>query len=177
MWARHREAGRLDRTPTILKGEVLGHVHPSERRLHFLTHPTNEHRRARLARFIENRLDCENCRHVDEAETSAIDDDRSRVAVHPFTRFMTEVGGSAKTERTIEPNDHNSPVRETWPSTESNTPANTTIIGPVGPDTIVGVPPRKAATKPTMIAPHTPAIGPAPEASPNASINGNVRWF
>ena len=50
------------------------------------------------------------------------------------------------------------------PLSEANTPAKTTIIGPVGPEIWEGVPPKSAAKKPTSIAPYTPAMGPAPEA-------------
>ena len=53
-------------------------------------------------------------------------------------------------------------------------PANTTTMGPVGPETSVGAPPSTAATKPRMVAPHKPAIGPAPEASPNARASGRA---
>ena len=49
----------------------------------------------------------------------------------------------------------------------------TTVIGPVGSEIKVGVPPNKAAKKPTQTAPYNPAIGPAPEATPKASARGN----
>ncbi len=42
------------------------------------------------------------------------------------------------------------------------TPAITTVIGPVGPETWDGVPPNSAAWNPTNIAPYKPATGPAP---------------
>jgi len=51
-------------------------------------------------------------------------------------------------------------------------PAMITVIGPVGPDTWAGVPPRGAATKPSTIAPQRPAIAPAPEVTPNAIASG-----
>ena len=49
-----------------------------------------------------------------------------------------------------------------------------TVIGPVGPDTWVGVPPNRAARKPSTMAPVSPAIGPAPEATPKASARGRA---
>ncbi len=48
----------------------------------------------------------------------------------------------------------------------------TTVIGPVGSEMSVGVPPNIAANKPTRIAPYSPATGPAPEATPKASAIG-----
>jgi len=53
----------------------------------------------------------------------------------------------------------------------------TTVMGPVGPDTCAGVPPKTAAKKPTIIAPYNPANGPAPEVTPKASgkRQGNYR--
>ncbi len=49
----------------------------------------------------------------------------------------------------------------------------TTVIGPVGSEIRVGVPPNRAAKKPTQTAPYRPATGPAPEATPKARANGN----
>ena len=60
------------------------------------------------------------------------------------------------------------------PLRDAKTPAKTTIIGPVGPEICEGVPPNRAAKKPTNIAPYTPAIGPAPEASPKARARGSA---
>ena len=60
------------------------------------------------------------------------------------------------------------------PLSDAKTPAKTTIIGPVGPDICDGVPPNRAAKKPTNIAPYTPAMGPAPEASPKARARGSA---
>ncbi len=60
------------------------------------------------------------------------------------------------------------------PESDANTPAKTTTMGPVGPDTLAPVPPNMEAKKPTMMAPQMPAIGPAPDASPKASANGNA---
>ncbi len=48
----------------------------------------------------------------------------------------------------------------------------TTVIGPVGSEISVGVPPNNAAKKPTQTAPYNPATGPAPEATPKASARG-----
>ena len=48
------------------------------------------------------------------------------------------------------------------------------VIGPVGPDTCEGVPPKIAAKKPVIIAPYSPASAPAPEASPIARAKGNA---
>ncbi len=50
----------------------------------------------------------------------------------------------------------------------------TTVIGPVGSEIRVGVPPKRAAKKPTKIAPHKPAEAPAPEATPNVSAIGKA---
>jgi len=44
--------------------------------------------------------------------------------------------------------------------------AKITFIGPVGPETCEGVPPKSAAKNPTKIAPYIPAMGPTPEATP-----------
>jgi len=60
------------------------------------------------------------------------------------------------------------------PDSDAKTPANTTTMGPVGPETLAPVPPNSDAKKPTMIAPQMPAIGPAPEASPKASASGSA---
>jgi hypothetical protein len=54
------------------------------------------------------------------------------------------------------------------------TVAATIVIGPVGPEIWLGVPPNKAAKKPTQIAPYNPATGPAPDATPNASASGSA---
>jgi hypothetical protein len=50
----------------------------------------------------------------------------------------------------------------------------TTVIGPVGPETWEGVPPNRAAKKPTNTAPYSPVMGPAPEATPNARARGKA---
>jgi hypothetical protein len=63
-------------------------------------------------------------------------------------------------------------IRPTSPDRLANRPARTTTIGPVGPETLVGVPPNSAAKKPTKMAPYMPAIGPSPEATPKASASG-----
>jgi hypothetical protein len=49
-----------------------------------------------------------------------------------------------------------------------------TVIGPVGSEIRLGVPPNKAAKNPTNIAPHNPAEAPAPEAIPNANAIGKA---
>ena len=53
-------------------------------------------------------------------------------------------------------------------------PAMITVIGPVGPDTCAGVPPKGAAISPKAIAPHNPAIAPAPEVAPKAMARGKA---
>ena len=50
----------------------------------------------------------------------------------------------------------------------------TTVMGPVGSEMRVGVPPNKAAKKPIKTAPHKPAAGPAPEATPKAKAIGRA---
>jgi len=50
----------------------------------------------------------------------------------------------------------------------------TAVIGAVGPDIWVGVPPKKAAKKLIKIAPYKPALGPNPELNPNASASGRA---
>ena len=49
-----------------------------------------------------------------------------------------------------------------------------TVIGPVGPETWEGVPPRGAAMKPRAMAPQRPAIAPAPEVRPKAMASGRA---
>ena len=67
---------------------------------------------------------------------------------------------------------------ETSPSKEATIPAiitiATAIIGAVGPDIWVSVPPNNAAKKPTNMAPYNPALGPRPELTPNANAKGNA---
>ena len=53
-------------------------------------------------------------------------------------------------------------------------PAMITVMGPVGPEICNGVPPNKEAINPKTIAPMRPAVGPKPEAIPNAKANGNA---
>ena len=48
------------------------------------------------------------------------------------------------------------------------------VIGPVGPEICAGVPPNSDANRPTQTAPYSPAIGPAPDATPKASANGKA---
>ena len=66
----------------------------------------------------------------------------------------------------------------TSPSKVAIIPAITTIltavIGAVGPDICVFVPPKSAAKKLTKIAPYKPALGPNPELTPKASANGKA---
>ena len=50
----------------------------------------------------------------------------------------------------------------------------TAVIGAVGPEICVGVPPNNAAKKPRKIAPYNPALGPSPELTPKASANGRA---
>ena len=50
----------------------------------------------------------------------------------------------------------------------------TAVMGAVGPDIWVGVPPKKAAKKLIKIAPYRPALGPNPELKPNASASGRA---
>ena len=60
------------------------------------------------------------------------------------------------------------------PDSDAKTPANTTTIGPVGPETCDPVPPNSDAKKPTKMAPQIPAMGPAPDASPKARASGSA---
>ena len=57
-------------------------------------------------------------------------------------------------------------------------PATTTIltavIGAVGPDICVSVPPKRAAKKAIKIAPYKPALGPNPEDTPKAKAKGSA---
>jgi hypothetical protein len=50
----------------------------------------------------------------------------------------------------------------------------TAVIGAVGPDICVDVPPNKAAKKLKKIAPYNPALGPRPELTPKAKANGSA---
>ena len=49
----------------------------------------------------------------------------------------------------------------------------TTVIGPVGSEISVDVPPNNDANKPIIIAPYRPASAPAPEATPKVKASGN----
>ncbi|GAB4340205.1 MAG: hypothetical protein Fur0042_00720 [Cyanophyceae cyanobacterium] len=49
-----------------------------------------------------------------------------------------------------------------------------TVMGPVGSEMRLGVPPNKAAKKPTRMAPQSPAEAPAPEAMPKARAMGKA---
>ena len=60
------------------------------------------------------------------------------------------------------------------PSVVMNTTEIATARGAVGPEIWVLVPPNRAAQKPTMIAPYSPAIAPRPEATPKARASGKV---
>ena len=66
----------------------------------------------------------------------------------------------------------------TSPSCVAIIPAITTIltavIGAVGPEICVGVPPKKAAKKLIKIAPYKPALGPKPDDTPNANASGKA---
>lgn len=66
----------------------------------------------------------------------------------------------------------------TSPSLEAISEAITTILsavmGAVGPEICVLVPPKRAAKKLKKIAPYNPAVGPRPEETPKASANGNA---
>ena len=53
-------------------------------------------------------------------------------------------------------------------------PATITVIGPVGPEICKGVPPKSEAKKPKTMAPISPAVGPSPEATPNARASGSA---
>lgn len=50
----------------------------------------------------------------------------------------------------------------------------TAVIGAVGPDICVSVPPNRAAKKEIKIAPYKPALGPSPEETPKAKASGNA---
>ena len=50
----------------------------------------------------------------------------------------------------------------------------TTVIGPVGSEINVGVPPNRAAKRPTNTAPQRPAVAPAPLATPKARAIGKA---
>ena len=50
----------------------------------------------------------------------------------------------------------------------------TAVIGAVGPDICVEVPPNKAAKKAIKMAPYKPALGPKPDDTPKANANGNA---
>ena len=52
--------------------------------------------------------------------------------------------------------------------------AMATVIDGVGPEICDRVPPNTAAKKPTDMAPYKPAMGPRPEATPNASASGSA---
>src|SRR5210317_692679 len=56
---------------------------------------------------------------------------------------------------------------------ELTTAVITTVIGPVGSDIRVEVPPNNAANRPIRIAPYSPASAPAPEATPKVRAKGN----
>ena len=66
------------------------------------------------------------------------------------------------------------PLLPSPPANSVNTVAITTVIGPVGPEICEGVPPNRAAKKPTIIAPYKPAVAPAPEAIPKARARGRA---
>ena len=50
----------------------------------------------------------------------------------------------------------------------------TAVIGAVGPDICVLVPPKSAAKKLIIIAPYNPALGPNPDETPKAKANGKA---
>ena len=50
----------------------------------------------------------------------------------------------------------------------------TAVMGAVGPEIWVGVPPKKAAKKLTKMAPYSPAVGPRPELTPKARAKGRA---
>ena len=52
--------------------------------------------------------------------------------------------------------------------------ATITVIGPVGPDICLGVPPNKEAKNPTNIAPYNPVSAPIPELTPKARPRGRA---
>ena len=66
----------------------------------------------------------------------------------------------------------------TSPSLAATIPAITTIltavIGAVGPEICVFVPPNKAAKKLINIAPYNPALGPNPDDTPKAKASGSA---
>ena len=55
---------------------------------------------------------------------------------------------------------------------EVTTAVITTVIGPVGSEISVAVPPNNEANRPIIMAPYKPASAPAPEATPNVSAKG-----
>ncbi len=50
----------------------------------------------------------------------------------------------------------------------------TAVIGAVGPEICVGVPPKIAAKNPRKMAPYRPALGPKPEETPKARARGRA---
>jgi hypothetical protein len=50
----------------------------------------------------------------------------------------------------------------------------TAVIGAVGPEICVLVPPKSAAKKLIKIAPYNPALGPNPDETPKASAKGSA---
>ena len=55
---------------------------------------------------------------------------------------------------------------------EVTTAVMTTVIGPVGSEIRVEVPPNNEANKPIIMAPYKPASAPTPEATPKVSAKG-----
>ena len=51
---------------------------------------------------------------------------------------------------------------------------DTAVIGAVGPDICVFVPPKSEAKNPIIIAPYSPALGPRPDCTPKASASGKA---
>ena len=51
---------------------------------------------------------------------------------------------------------------------DDTTAVMTAVNGPVGSEIKVGMPPKIEAKKPISMAPYKPAVGPTPEATPNA---------
>ena len=54
------------------------------------------------------------------------------------------------------------------------TEVNTTVIGPVGSEIKVGVPPKRDAPKPMITAPHSPGAGSPVAATPKARAIGRA---
>ena len=52
----------------------------------------------------------------------------------------------------------------------------TAVMGAVGPEIWVLVPPKRAAKKLMKIAPYSPALGPKPELTQKAKANGRERF-